>query len=78
MPMTSRHSPGPLHTKVGIDTSHVRLRAHSGATASTCVVLPSGKTAQDSGVDGAGTHAKPTTSKMNRELSARPVFRRAR
>ena len=51
MPITSRHSPGPLHTTVGGLASHVGLRAHSGATASTCAVLPSGKTAQYSGVD---------------------------
>ena len=46
MAMTSRQSPGSLHTVDGIAVSHVRQRAHSGATISTCAVLPSGKTAE--------------------------------
>ena len=49
MPITSRHWPGPLHTTVGVEVSHVGLRAQSGATVSTRAVLPSGKTAQYSG-----------------------------
>ena len=61
MPMTSRHSPGPVHTTVGVVVSHVRLRAHSGATVSTCDVWPSGITAQCSGgVLDAGEHAAQT------------------
>jgi hypothetical protein len=50
MPITSRHSPGPLHTTVGVEASHMRLLAHSGSTTSTGVVLPSGNTAEYSGV----------------------------
>ncbi len=49
MPMTSRHSPGPLHTTVGVEVNHVGLRAHSGGAMSTCAVLPSGNTATYSG-----------------------------
>ena len=74
MPITSRHSPGPVHTTFGVDVSHVAHRAHSGATVTTCAVLPSGITAQCSGAS-AGAHATPAIRKTKRAFTLQTLQR---